>query len=85
MILIGDGVKEPKEASHMPGVKKMHQQSKNSSKAKYIFGHLFGAVGVLIGTSDKWFCLPLFLQLQDGVKTIFGWTSETERQDSHVV
>jgi len=25
---------------------------------------------VLIGTPDKWFCLPLFLQLQDGVKTI---------------
>ena len=81
MILIGDGVKESKEARYMPGVKKLHQESENSSKANYIFGHLFGAVGVLIGTPDKWFCLPLFLQLQDGVKTIFGWTSPTERQE----
>jgi hypothetical protein len=85
VILIGDGVKESKEARHMPAVKKLHQESENSSKASYIFGHLFGAVGVLIGTADKWFCLPLFFQLQDGVKTIFRWTSPMERQDSHVV
>jgi hypothetical protein len=85
VILIGDGVKESKEARYMPGVKKLHQESENSSKASYIFGHLFGAVGVLIGTPDKWFCLPLFFQLQDGVKAIFGWLSPNERQDSHVV
>ncbi|MNC39644.1 hypothetical protein D3C75_883140 [compost metagenome] len=30
--------------------------------------------------------LPLYLNLQDGVKTIFSWDSEEpERQDSHVV
>ncbi|MBP2664967.1 MAG: transposase [Firmicutes bacterium] len=85
VILIGDGVKQPKEARYMPGIKKLHQESENSSKASYIFGHLFGAVGVLIGTPDKWFCLPLFFQLQDGVKAIFSWTSPVERQDSHVV
>ena len=85
VILIGDGVKQSKEARYMPGVKKLHQESENSSKAAYIFGHLFGAVGILIGTPNKWFCLPLFLQLQDGVKTIFGWVDQPERQDSHVV
>jgi hypothetical protein len=74
VILIGDGVKESKEARHMPAVKKLHKESENSSKASYIFVHLFGAVGVLIGTADKWFCLPLFFQMQDGVKTIFRWT-----------
>ena len=29
--------------------------------------------------------MPLFFQLQDGVKTIFGWGANPERQDSHVV
>jgi hypothetical protein len=69
----------------MPGVKKLHQESENSSKAEYMFGHLFGAVGILMGTPQKWFCLPLFMNLQDGVKTIFSWNDPFARQDSHVV
>lgn len=35
----------------MPDVKKLHQESENSSKAEYIFGHMFGEVGVLYGLS----------------------------------
>lgn len=85
VVLIGDGMKQTKEARRMPGVKKLHQESENSSKAEYIFGHLFGAIGMLMGTPQKWFCLPLFMNLQDGVKTIFGWSDPSERQDSHVV
>lgn len=85
VVLIGDGVKQSKEARRMPGVKKLHQESENCSKAEYIFGHLFGAIGVLMGTPQKWFCLPLFMNLQDGVKTIFAWSTPAERQDSHVV
>ena len=70
----------------MPGVKKLHQESENVSKGEYIFGHLFGAIGVLAGTSRKWFCLPLFMNLQDGVKTILGWhTADEDEQSSHVV
>lgn len=85
VVLIGDGVKQSKEARFMPGVKKHHQESENSSKAEYIFGHMFGGIGVLTGTAQKWFCMPLFINLQDGVKTIFAWNSIDERQTSHVV
>jgi hypothetical protein len=86
VVLVGDGMKQAKEARRMPGVKKLHQESENSSKGEYIFGHLFGAIGILAGTPLKWFCMPLFMNLQDGVKTIFGWgASLGERQDSHVV
>ena len=71
----------------MPGVKKLHQESENVSKGDYIFGHLFGAIGILVGDSRKWFCLPLFINLQDGVQTILGWKkSKGEPQTpSHVV
>lgn len=55
VVLVGDGMKQAKEARRMPGVKKLHQESENSSKADYIFGHLFGAVGILMGTLEKWF------------------------------
>ena len=85
VVLIGDGIKVAKEARYMPGVKKLHQESENSSKAPFIFGHLFGAVGVLMGAPGRWFCLPLFFQLQDGVKTIFSWGAKPQRQGSHVV
>lgn len=86
VVLVVDGMKQGKEARHMPAVKKLHQESENSSKGAYIFGHLFGATGVLMGTPKKWFCLPLFMNLQDGVKTIFDWKEASlERQDSHVV
>lgn len=85
VVLVGDGCKQGKEANRMPGVKKLHQESENSAKGEYIFGHLFGAIGILMGTPRKGFCLPLFVNLQDGVKTIFGWSEQPERQESHVV
>jgi hypothetical protein len=47
-ILIGDGVKQPKEGKKMPGVKRLHQESEDSSKAEYIFGHMFGVIGILV-------------------------------------
>jgi len=90
IVLVGDGVKQAKEVRYMPGVKKLHQESENVSKGEYIFGHLFGAIGILAGTPTKWFCLPLFMNVQDGVKAIFGWTdrpgedrSDEERSEAH--
>jgi hypothetical protein len=86
VLIIGDGVKKSKEGRRMPGVKRLHQESGNSSSPDYIWGHLFGGVGVLVEKTGKHFCLPLALILQDGVKTIFGWggNEEKERQASHV-
>ncbi|RUS45009.1 transposase, partial [Cohnella sp. AR92] len=47
VVFVGDGVKQAKEGRHMPGVKKLHQESENDAKGEYIFGHLFGAIGIL--------------------------------------
>ncbi len=69
-VIIGDGVKQSKEARKMPGVKKLHQESENSSKAEYIFGHLHGGVGILAGNSEKLYCLPISLKLHDGVHQV---------------
>ncbi|MEG0153666.1 MAG: transposase, partial [Cellulosilyticaceae bacterium] len=89
VVLIGDGVKQAKEARKMPGVKKLHQESENCSKAEYIFGHMFGGIGALSSTSSKFFCIPLLITLQDGVKDFFKWQvaedEQAERQLSHVV
>lgn len=85
VILVGDGVKQSKEARKMPGIKKHHQESENSAKGEYIFGHLFGGIGILAGFTSKLFCIPLFITLQDGVKPIFEWTKDVERLESQVV
>ena len=85
VVMVTDGVKKAKEGRRMPGVKRHHQESENSSKAEYIWGHLFGGVGILAEKAGKCFCVPLAMRLRDGVKTIFEWDEPEERQDSHVV
>lgn len=72
-VLIGDGVKQSKEALRMPGVKKMVQESETSSKPEYIHGHLFGVIGIIISGWNSKFCLPLKSNIQDGLKAIASW------------
>jgi len=70
LILLGDGVKTAKEAEYMPGVKKLHQESENSGKAPWIFGHHFGVVGLLAGGLEKLFCIPLAAELHEGATAL---------------
>jgi hypothetical protein len=85
VVMIGDGVKQSKEGRFMPGVKKLHQESENSAKGEYIFGHMFGGVGVVIGsTCRKLYCVLVSLRIHDGLQTINSW-DETQTEESHVV
>ena len=84
-ILIGDGIKVSKEGRKMPGVKKLHQESENSGKAEYMFGHLFGVVGILVGNSSKQFCIALNASVQDGVSKIREFADSQHKAISHVV
>lgn len=69
IIIIGDHIKVAKEARHMPGVKKLHQDSENVGKAEYIFGHQFGMAGIL-AEGKTMQCIPLDIELQDGIDEI---------------
>ena len=53
LLLAGDGIKICKEAEKMPAVKRLHQESDNSGKAPYIYGHHWGVIGVLAGRVKK--------------------------------
>ena len=85
--MVGDGVKECKEGRYMPGVKKLHQESENSAKGEYIFGHMFGGIGILIGDiSQKMYCVLVSMRLHDGLRAINGWRKkDTQIEESHVV
>jgi len=52
-LLTGDGIKISKEAEKMPAVKRLHQESDNSGKAPYIYGHHWGVIGILAGQVKK--------------------------------
>ena len=85
-VLIGDGVKQSKEGLRMPGVVRLVQESGTVSKLEYIFGHMFGAVGVVLqGEGFKKFCLPLYITIQQGLWFMHLWNGmDKEPPGSHV-
>ena len=85
-VIAGDGVKVSKEGSLMPGVKRMHQESGDSSKGERIFGHLFGAVAAVAECAGGGrSCVPLKVNLQDGMRAAAGWEGSAYSAESHTV
>lgn len=83
-VLVGDGTKKGKFGRKMPCVKRLHEQKENTSN-HYIFGHMFGAIGVLAGGLTKLFCIPLSVLIHDGDCRIKQWENEEAKDESHVV
>lgn len=75
VLLVGDGTKQAKESRRMPGVKKLAQESEDSSKAEYIFGQMFGCIGAIITNGLNMFCIPLEMSIQDGLKETADWAN----------
>jgi len=85
-LLLGDGTKQPKEGRHMPGVKKMFQESENSAKPEFMFGHMYGGIGAVIHQDLNYFCTPLDMNIQDGLKETSSWEhGHSHDAASHVV
>jgi len=84
-IMIVDGLKQTREGKKIPGVKKLRQESENSNKATYIYGHHYGVLGVLTGNTRKLFCTPLSARIHSGVGIIRKWEDPLYESKSHVV
>jgi hypothetical protein len=67
LVYVGDGIKVGKEGNKMPGVKRLHQESADVSKAEWIRGHYFGALGLLLRAGGALFATPIAIELQDGI------------------
>lgn len=86
VLLLGDGTKVSKEGKHMPGAQKLFQESENSSKASYIFGHMFGGLAAVIGDSVSHFAVPISMDIHLGLADTAKWDdSLAHRGISHVV
>lgn len=79
-LIVGDGIKIAKEAKKMPGVKRLHQESDNSSKAPYIYGHHFGVLGILAGwVKKRFFAFPCVLNFTKE-QSSFAHCKENQRR-----
>lgn len=67
LVLLGDGIKTPKEGRKMPAVKSLHQESQNNSKAEYIMGHSCQAIALLVGAAESFFAVPLVSRIHEGL------------------
>lgn len=86
VLLLGDGTKQHKEGRRMPAVKKLHQESEDTSKPAYIWGHMFGGIGAVLTDYVQYFCVPLIFTIQDGLREMASWSDEcSDFSLSHVV
>jgi len=70
-VYVADAVVAPKAGKKMPGVKSLHQASKNNNKPEFVMGHFWGALTVLAQAAQvgsRIFALPVRFALQDGLK-----------------
>jgi hypothetical protein len=66
-VLLGDGLKIPKEGKKMPGVKLLHQSSDTNSKAEYIMGHSCQALSILAKAGETFSAVPLVCRIHEGI------------------
>lgn len=67
LVLVGDHTKTPKDGRKMPAVATLHQDSETSSKPSYFRGHHWGCIGILMQACDKYFAVPLWANIQEGL------------------
>lgn len=66
-ILVGDGIKIPKEGKKMPAVKLLHQSSDSNTKAEYIMGHSCQTIAILAKAAKGFFAVPLASRIHEGL------------------
>ncbi len=69
LILVGDGIKIPKQGKKMPAVKSLHQESESNSKAEFIMGHSFQAVSILMHSGQSVLAVLLAMRIHEGIVT----------------
>jgi hypothetical protein len=74
-IVVGDGLKVPKQGKKMPAVKLLHQQSDSNTKPEYIMGHSLQAVSLLVTAAQSVFAVPLAVRIHEGLV----WSNRDQR------
>jgi hypothetical protein len=67
IVLLGDGIKVPKEGKKMPAVKCLHQESESNTKPDFIMGHSFQSISLCVSACKSTFAVPLASRIHEGV------------------
>lgn len=68
VVLLGDHTHVVKDGGRMPGVVSLRETSETQHKPSYFRGHCWGAIGLVMGTLEACFCLPLELRIHQGFR-----------------
>ena len=71
--LIGDGTTKKHQLGNIPGVYKQYKYGDKMVQVSYFFGMFWGAVGVVCASSGGFYCIPAFLSIQQGLKSLKLW------------
>lgn len=66
-VCLADGIQVGKEGKKMPAVKSLFNDSPNNSKSRFIMGHAFHAVSLLIQCGSRVLAIPLISRIDEGV------------------
>lgn len=67
VVIVGDGLKAPREGRKMPAVKTLFQESGSNTKPQYIRGHSCQIVSILAGVMETVFAVPLAGRIHEGI------------------
>jgi len=70
ILCIGGGIKIPKEAEKQPGLKKLHNESQNSTKPKKFIGHHFGCLAFVAEKTGKYFGVLQAAEIHEGADAL---------------
>ncbi len=85
LVLVGDHTKTPKDGRKMPAVATLHQDSETSAKPSFFRGHHWGCIGMLVQACDKFFAIPLWANIQEGLGKIVDTKDAKQPKTTRIV
>ncbi len=81
--LVGDGTTKKHQLGNIPGVYKQYKYGDKMVQVSYFFGMFWGAIGIVCASSGGFYCIPAFLSIQQGLKSLKQWfdTISPERKE----
>ena len=84
ILCLGDGIKIPKEAKKQPGLKRLHNESQNSTKPEKFIGRHFGCLAFVAEKIGKCFGVLQVAEIHEGVDELRKLSGEKTEEKTLV-
>lgn len=76
VLLLADHTQHATQGERKPAVEKLSRYGNKAFCVSYFFGVFWGLVGCVIEGPGGFFCLPLYITIQQGLKGLASWIDE---------